>query len=159
MSREKQELIPILAQLSNWLTDIIDDRLELKAGSTVLPPAIREEIGRLIDGRVSVAANTRIAEMIDEKVREAVHQLMKGPQLEALVEKVVDERVRPLIDERIAAALEGYKPRADVSQVADVVEDYFADPGNLSKLTADIDLDEVVKDVLSRGNFDIDFRG
>lgn len=99
-------LTDILSGVSNYLSETIDDRLDQRFATTVLAPAIREEISRIIDGRIATMVNapdfqTRIEKAVDERalhapqitaivhqaVKESIHELMKGAELRVMIQE------------------------------------------------------------------------
>lgn len=83
----KQPLNDILSGVSAYINEVIDDRLELRYSTTVLAPAIREEISRIIDSRITRAIREEISGAIDARIADVV----SGPGFQTMIEKAVEK--------------------------------------------------------------------
>lgn len=148
-------LTDILSGVSSYLNELIDDRLDQRFTTTVLPPAIREEISRIIDARVADVTNSpghgvpnaRINEAVERAVKEAMIALLSGPQFRVMLDPIIKSVVADEIDE---VDLDG--------KAEDAVDNWMDDTSNVSKLSRNMDIEEAVDDVLRGGNFEVTFR-
>ena len=162
-------LTDILSGVSAYMTQVIDDRLELKYRSTVLPPAIREEVARMMEGGNvnSIEFATKVEGIMAQQVRatvqaelENISQTIRGmvrDEVAEVVNRVVEKfaPTRKAIADQVQQAIED----ADLEGKAEeAVDNWMDDTANVNKLTRELDLHEAVDEVLRGGTFDVSFR-
>jgi phage baseplate assembly protein W len=141
-------LTDILSGVSAYLNEVIDDRLDQRFSTTVLPPAIRAEISRIIDGRINATVampefDARLRALVDASVETALTENMAA---------MIDKRLRIMrADQDIAIE--------DAAREAcgEAVDAWMDDTSNVNKLARELDLEDVIESTLKSGDFQVNF--
>lgn len=178
MNVEEQSITTnVLAAFSSMLTDLVDQRVNMRMRRTLAAFANSEDFATkvtgitdehnkgLVEGAVTLERGQVISDAVYTAISGRLDVQIKNILNQVLRDAIQEEMQKPPVVGHLAAVVEDTVRNSDSinslldDKAEESVESWLEDTANTNRLLKDIDLDDVVLEILRNGEFTVEFRG